>query len=235
PPAGHPGHHGPRGRRRRCGAAAPARAVLRGRLALQVGRTGPGGADGTGRGAVRGEVRRGATLALAISFVLSAGPVVAQPCPDCLEAGAARVSLAVPAGTPLAGYGSVARRLLVPDVLGRHAHAFWLKPSAGERDALAARALVLESGDVRVAWVALDLLAVDRAFVAEGERRVGAAGVRPAPLIVSASHTHSGPGAFVDSALLGWLALDRLDSAVREALITGVVAAVRQADAARQP
>ncbi len=180
-------------------------------------------------------MRRGATLALAISFVLRAGPAVAQPCPECLEAGAARVSLAVPAGTPLAGYGSVARRLLVPDVLGRHAHAFWLKPSAGERDALAARALVLESGDVRVAWVAIDLLAVDRAFVAEVERRLGAAGVRPATLIVSASHTHSGPGAFVDSALLGWLALDRLDSAVREALITGVVAAVRQADAARQP
>jgi neutral ceramidase len=180
-------------------------------------------------------VRRGATLALAVALVFAAGPLIAQPCADCLTAGAARVSLAVPAGAPLAGYGSVARRLLVPDVLGRHAHVFWFKPSTGERDALAARALVLESDDVRIAWVALDLVAVDRGFVAEVERRLAAGGLRPTTLIVSASHTHSGPGAFVDSAVLGWLALDRMDSSVREALVSGVVAAVRQADAARQP
>jgi hypothetical protein len=59
--------------------------------------------------------------------------------------------------------------------------------------------------------------------------------VQPAALIVSASHTHSGPGAFVDSALLGAFVLDRLDPAVREALLAAVVAAIRQADAARRP
>jgi Neutral/alkaline non-lysosomal ceramidase, N-terminal len=184
---------------------------------------------------VRGEVSRGASLALAVALVLLAGPAAAQSCPDCLTAGAARVSLAVPAGAPLAGYGSVARRMLVPDVLGRHAHAFWFKPFDGERDTLATRALVLQSGDARVAWVAIDLLAVDRSFTAEVERRLAAGGTRPVTLIVSASHTHSGPGAFVDSAVLGWLALDRLDSAVREALVTAVVAAVQQADAVQKP
>jgi neutral ceramidase len=184
---------------------------------------------------VLGEVIRLARLALALALVLFAGPAVAQPCPDCLQAGAARVDLAVPAGTPLAGYGSTARRLLVPDVLGRHAHAFWFKPAEGARDALAARALVLESGEQRVAWVAIDLLAVDRAFTADVERQLAAAGVRPLTLLLSASHTHSGPGAFVDSALLGWLAVDRLDVGVRGSLVEAVVAAVRQADGARRP
>ena len=178
--------------------------------------------------------RRGWLLALLL-LVLAARPAAAQPCPDCLQAGAARVALRVPAGTPLAGYGAVARRLLIPDVFGRYPHAFWFKPSLGERDPLAARALVLEAGDARVALVALDLLAVDRPFTADVERRLTAAGVRPVTLVLSASHTHSGPGAFVDSAVLGWLAVDRLDRDVREALLDSVVDAVRRADAARAP
>ena len=174
-------------------------------------------------------------LALAVALLALAGPATAQPCPDCLEAGAARVAVAVPAGAPLAGYGSLARRLLFPDVLGRHPHAFWFQPSRGARDELAARALVLQSGGRRVAWVALDVLAVDQTLAADAERRLEAAGVRPATLILSASHTHSGPGAFVDSSALGWLALDRLDPAVREALLAAIVGAIRGADAGRRP
>jgi neutral ceramidase len=184
---------------------------------------------------VRREVKRALGLALAFALALAAGPAVAQPCADCLAAGAARVSLNVPAGVPLAGYGGTGRRLLLPDVFGRHPHAFWFEPSRGARDPLAARALVLESGSRRVAWVALDLLAVDGAFTAEVERRLQAAGVPPATLILSASHTHSGPGAFVDSAVLGWLAVDRLDRTVREPLVDATVAAIRQADGARRP
>jgi hypothetical protein len=184
---------------------------------------------------VRGEVKPRAWRALAVALVLAAAPAGAQPCRDCLEAGAARVGLPVPAGTPLAGYGALARRLLIPDLLDRYPHAFWFRPSRGERDALAARALVLESGGRRLAWVALDLLAVDRSFTADVERGLQAVGVRPLTLILSASHTHSGPGAFVDSALLGWLAVDRPDPAVREALVGAAVAAVSQADYRRNP
>ena len=180
-------------------------------------------------------IRLARLVVAAIVLALLAVPAGAQPCPDCLEAGAARVSLAVPAGTPLAGYGSASRRLLLPDILDHYSHAFWFKPSRGARDPLAVRALVLASNGRRVTWVALDLLAVDRTFTADVEQRLLAAGVRPGALILSASHTHSGPGAFVDSAVLGWLALDRVDVAVRESLLDAVVTAVREADAARRP
>jgi hypothetical protein len=184
---------------------------------------------------VRGEVSRRLWLALGVALVLAAAPAAAQPCPACLEAGAARVLLDVPAGTPLAGYGSLARRLLFPDVFGRRPHTFWFQPAQGMREPLAARALVLQSADHRVAWVAVDLLAVDRTFTADVEQRLHGAGVPPLTLILSASHTHSGPGAFVDTELLGAFTLDRLDPAVREALLGAVVDAVRQADAARRP
>ncbi len=94
------------------------------------------------------------------------GPPKARGAPqEALQAGAAMVPLRVPPGTPLAGYGSSRRRLLVPDLLGLHPHAFWFKPAEGELDAPAARALVLETPTARLTWVTVDLVAVDRSFV----------------------------------------------------------------------
>ena len=172
-------------------------------------------------------------LALAVLLVLPAVPARGQGCSDCLRAGAASVPIPLPEGTPLAGYGSFARRLLFPDVFGRHPHAFWFKPAVGALDSLAVRALVLETPGKRLVWATVDLVAVDRRFTEEIARRAASAGLDPGTLIVSASHTHSGPGAFVDSAFFGLVALDRFDRAVREILASSVVEAIRRADAAR--
>jgi hypothetical protein len=152
-----------------------------------------------------------------------------------LRAGAATVPLRLPAGAPLAGYGAFARRLLIPDVLGRHPHAFWFQPHRGELDPVAARALVLEAGSVRLVWVAVDLIAVDLAFTRSVARRLAAAGEPPGVLIVSASHTHSGPGAFLHFGLLNAIASDSEDDAVRDALVESVAGAVHRAWAARVP
>ena len=152
-------------------------------------------------------------------------------CADCLRAGAARVELAVPPGTPLAGYGDRARRLLLPDILGRHPHAFWFRPNEGALDPVAARALVLESGGQRLTWLSIDLIAVDSAFTARVARALGEAGLPPGAVIVSASHTHSGPGAFMESGLLAMVSVDRGDRGVRETLIGNVVQAARRAQA----
>lgn len=169
-----------------------------------------------------------------LAFVAHAAGAAA-PCPECVLAGAGRAPLVVPKGTPLAGYGSFGRRLAIPDLFDRYPHAFWFRPGRAEPDVLAARALVLERDGTRVIWVSLDLLAVDRAFSDTVASGLLGAGVPPGVLILSASHTHSGPGAFIDSALMGFVAVDRLDGAVRDALVAAVVEAVRRADAARAP
>jgi hypothetical protein len=178
----------------------------------------------------------GRSLVLAL-LLAGAGTtaVAAERCADCVTAGAASDTLRVPPGTPLAGYGALKRRLLLPDVVDRYPHAFWFKPSTGQRDPLVTRALVLEAGATRLAWVTLDVVAVDEAFVGAVQDGLARAGVPAVTLIVSASHTHSGPGAFMDSGIVGFAAVDRLDPEVREALVASAVSAIRQADRARVP
>ena len=177
-------------------------------------------------------MRRAAQVALTLLVLLLAAGVASAACDACVTSGAGRAILAVPAGTPLGGYGSFARRLLLPDILGRHPHAFWLKPSIGQRDPLAARALILERDGARVTWITLDVVAVDQALTRAIAARLGpGAGT----LIVSASHTHSGPGGYVASTVAGFLTMDRFDAVVHEAIVTAATAAVRTAESARAP
>src|SRR5213593_2289355 len=125
------------------------------------------------------------TVAAAAMLLLIAVPsTAAESCPDCLQAGAATVNLPVPAGTPLAGYGGWARRLIAPDVFGRFPHAFWFRPHEGVLDPVVARALVLESAGARVVWITADLVAVDHGFTARIKRGLAEAGGRPSTLVV---------------------------------------------------
>lgn len=81
-------------------------------------------------------------------------------------------------------------------------------------------------------WISADLIAVDRTLTADVtvavERALG-----PATVLVSATHTHSGPGGFVDSEAMGFAAVDRLARPVRGAILTALVEATRRADGQR--
>ncbi|HET7874093.1 MAG TPA: neutral/alkaline non-lysosomal ceramidase N-terminal domain-containing protein [Methylomirabilota bacterium] len=129
------------------------------------------------------------------------------------------MEVALPSGTPLAGYGSLPRRAWLPDLLGRRAHAFWFRPAAGVHDPLRVRALLLQSGSTRLLWLAADLVGIDGRLLPDLAGRLERHGMRPSAVIAAASHTHSGPGAFADSAVLGPIAVDRLSPAVRVAIL----------------
>lgn len=174
-------------------------------------------------------------VALLALVAADAHPAGGESCPGCVRAGAASVEIRVPPGTPLAGYGSLSRRLPVPDLFDRHRHAFWFRPAQGQLDSLWARAVVIESGGRRLTWVTADLIAVGRRLTAELVRRLEAGGVAPGTVILSASHTHSGPGAFLDAGILGPIAVDRKDREVQDAVLDGLVEAVRRAEAALLP
>jgi len=100
---------------------------------------------------------------------------------DGLRAGAAVAALPVPAGGPLGGYGGASDRR-----------------ATGVLDPPQARALVLGSGALRVGLVTLDVVIVRpslREAILAGTRDLGLGG-----LVVVATHTHSGPGGYVE----GW-------------------------------
>lgn len=126
------------------------------------------------------------------------------------RAGWAKVELQVPVGTPLAGYGE--RRGA---------------PSIGQRDPVYVRALALAAGEVEVVLLASDLLLLDP-HTTEAIVRA-AAGSRPkAALFFTASHTHSGPGAYAEGPI--WeLVFGAYAEAARSAVIEAHLTAIRRA------
>ncbi|NIA15779.1 MAG: hypothetical protein GWP08_17070 [Nitrospiraceae bacterium] len=121
-----------------------------------------------------------------------------------MEAGAAMIDITPPAGCELSGY--VAR----------------VQPSLGIQDPLSVRALYLEAGVERfLLWLHADLIGFERAFVRELKKTLGErAGLDTDDIVISATHTHSGPptlhlinlGAY-DEAYMGWLRGRMLEAA----------------------
>jgi hypothetical protein len=171
----------------------------------------------------------------AAAWAFVAGTLLSPSTVAGFTAGASSIEVELPAGAPLAGYGSFPRRAWIPDVLGRFPNAFWFNPSSGVHDPLRVRALAIESGGLRVFWLSIDLVAVDPTMVAEVRPRLAEPGGVPPTLIVSASHTHSGPGAYADSAFWGFIAVDRESPAVRKVIVDGMERAAREAERRRAP
>ena len=115
--------------------------------------------------------------------------------PSPLTAGVATVPFSLPAGTPLAGYGSTTRRELPPDLVPNNGYTFF-KPNAGALDPLSAKALVMANGSVEVAIVTVDAVGIIGELVDRIHAKAVSLGakIHRENLVVSASHTHSGPG-----------------------------------------
>jgi hypothetical protein len=178
-----------------------------------------------------------ALRALAVAVLLlapPARPASAAP-PARLLAGATSVVVSLPDDTPLGGYGGFPRRAWLPDLIGRYPDTFWFRPATGVHDPIKVRALVLESGSVRVLWLALDLVGMDPTLVSDLRARLDQLGLRYAAVIAAASHTHSGPGAFARSDLFGLVALDRESPRVRGRIFAAMEEAAREAERRKRP
>ncbi len=142
-----------------------------------------------------------AVLLLVLASALPAGAT------EVFQAGAAQVDITPPAGLPMYGYF---------ERLQKH------QVATGTLDPLYARVLVLDAGGHRLALVMLDL---GRTFSQAGLDRLRAALRRDSRIdnvIVTASHTHSGPtilDEYPDQRLPEWqiTALDKIQGAVRQA------------------
>lgn len=112
------------------------------------------------------------TIFLLISLILS--PTAILTAQD-LRVGTARVAITPPEGHPMGG-------------------SYQTRVNQGTVDDLYAKTLFLESGGERVALVALDLVAVSDQVVAKARSLISDnAGIPGDRVMISATHTHSGP------------------------------------------
>lgn len=132
--------------------------------------------------------------------------------PEEVRAGAAFVRFELPPRVPLAGYSR------------REG-----KPSVGTHDPVGVRAVVLEQGPRVAALVSSDLLIVDEHLAGAVQERLSARGFPGrAVLLLAATHTHSGPGAY-GTRFLEKISMGHYDPAVFEAIASAMAEAVLQA------
>jgi len=109
-----------------------------------------------------------------VVFLCAIATAVGAEGPE-FRAGAAAVKITPPKGTPLAGY-------------------YYNRAAEGVHDDLYSKALVLEQDGTRVAFVVCDLISLSRPIVEEARKLIGEnSGVRGENVMVSATHSHTGP------------------------------------------
>jgi hypothetical protein len=127
-----------------------------------------------------------------------------------LRAGFGVAALPAAIGAPLGGYGGL-----------------WDRTSRSLHDPPEARALVLELGELRLGIVSLDVV------IPRGELR--AAVLREADplgldgLLLAATHTHSGPGGYIEGWLAARLTAGSFDPAIQSGIVQAAVQALRAA------
>ena len=115
------------------------------------------------------------TLLLALPLALAPCGAARAAAADLAEAGVAAEKITPPPGTLMAGY-------------------YFDRVASGVHDDLFAKAIVIQSGGVRAALVACDLIGVPRECVEAARRAIEAAtGIPGAHVMISATHAHTGP------------------------------------------
>ena len=134
-------------------------------------------------------------IPLCVASTLSLAGGAAWPYEGAVEFGIAAVDIEPAIGIPLAGYGSKQRRVAgMIDWTNKYPGAVFFKPSIGRHSAIRSKAMVIKDGDQQVIFVSVDFVGVEQAMVRDLAKRLEAFGVTAENLIMTGTHTHSGPG-----------------------------------------
>lgn len=169
--------------------------------------------------------------------------------PPQLLAGAAAVDVTPPPGAPLAGFGATPRRVInaitIPlQLIAATGNCFDPNPNdavtffegaKGTLDPIMAKALVLSNGTTKVAIVKVDAIGPTRRLFDDIRAVAVSLGIPDQNVVLSATHTHSGPGAMSDQKLWQLLAADCYNDGVYQRMRMGCEQALRTADAGLRP
>jgi neutral ceramidase len=128
---------------------------------------------------------------------------------------------------PLAGYGG-GRRRLIPFDFGLYPYASFLRPSEGILDPIRSKVLVLKKGESKLIWIGLDLIGIPIEFHEKIFNLISKYGFKRKEIIISATHTHSGPGGLIKGSFWNPIATDRFVPEVYEQLINNIVTNIEE-------
>jgi hypothetical protein len=140
-----------------------------------------------------------------------------------------------PIGVPLAGFGGGDRRLIPWDMFNKHPYATYLAPTTGKLDPIRSKVLVLDRAGERLFFVSLDIVGADPMLRDDLVRELSDLGVRQDNFVMSATHTHSGPGTIFKNRVWEFLAADRFSKKIYAQFLDGVATSVRSAVARLEP
>ncbi len=125
---------------------------------------------------------------------------------EALTVGVGQTDITPPIGTPSAGYMVAERKM------------------TGIHDPLLATALVMDTGEQKIAICAVDHLGFDHTMVQEIK-----AHFPKMDILVASSHTHSGAGAYLNTPVIGEKLAGQFDPSIRQFLIDQTVKAIEEA------
>src|SRR5262245_33285826 len=167
--------------------------------------------------------------AIVLAALFGAGSAAATPVLDSDEvlAGFGVADMTPPIGVPLAGYSN--RRAGISQWFSADPYAALFNPSKSVHDPIEARAMAIERDGHRLVFLRLDLIAVSADLIAAIRAKLADLSIPEDHLIVSATHTHSGPGAWINSTMWALIGTDRYRPEVFAGLVAGSEKAVRAA------
>lgn len=175
------------------------------------------------------------TVAALAGLVHTAWPFVVYPA-QTLAMPHVTVAPAEAISVPVAGVAEV--DITPPIGIPKFGFSAWSRPADGFRTRLKARALYLHlPGQTPLALVTLDLGAGSQVLHRQVAARIADTGVAAHALLLQVTHTHAGPGQYLDSDFYNTFGsnLPGFDAELTAFLAERIAAAVQQAQAERRP
>ena len=130
---------------------------------------------------------------------------------------------------PLGGYGSAERRNYPFRFFTKKPYFRTFRVSEGTLDPIRAKAMYVKRGDKKLLFVGLDVIGVTKGMHKDLIEKLSDEGFNSSEVIVSGTHTHSGPGGLSNNFLWEVIAMDRFQKAYYDLFLSQVVDTVRAA------
>ena len=166
---------------------------------------------------------------LKILFILCSSVIFALPIMAETKVGLAQTDVTPTENVPLGGYGSFSRRNWPFKFYSPRPFIRLFRPGLGSLDPIRAKVMTVSRNEHRLVFISLDVVGAPAELHKTLTDKLSDLGIKRENLFVSATHTHSGPGALSRNKFWQIFAMDRFQKEYFDFFINETVAAVEEA------